>query len=221
MKKLVPVSGLLTVFVASSLASASPTLTLSSPTNLSTLTLGQELEVDVILSGLPANDYIFVLNSGVLFSSSLFTPVADPNNSSGLTPGSILNASQTANFNAASSLKNAASGNFSDSSPSPSTAIGQNGLFYSFLLQADGAGSGTISFDPNATQYAADDTGFALAALATGDPLAFTIAPASASAPEPSTLGLLGLVGSLATVAAAMRRKQIGRSFSIGVGRTY
>lgn len=51
-------------------------------------------------------------------------------------------------------------------------AIGLNGLYYSFTLQASGVGSGTILFDstPGANQYAADDTGFNFAPLSTGGP---------------------------------------------------
>jgi len=173
----------------SSQAVAAPIMNLSSPNDLTRLTVGSRVEIDLTLQGLPANDFVFVLNTRELFPSSLFQVVRDPNNSSGLTPGPILfDPSQRSNFNAASSLvAGTATGNFSDSSPNSSVAIAQNGLYYSFILQAISAGSGTISFDPSGTTYAANDTGFNLAPLPTsGSPLAFTIT--AAAVPEPSAL---------------------------------
>jgi hypothetical protein len=179
--------------LATSSANADPMLQLSSPTNLTTLTVGQQVEIDVTLSGLAVgSDFIFVLNSQVLFPSSLFTPVPDPANSSGLTPGPgfFFDPSQVANFNAASSLTSgSAVGNFSDSSPSSSFAINENGLYYSFILQATAVGSGTIAFNPAGTTYAANDTGFNLAPLPTGGPLSFTIS----AVPEPSSIAMVAV----------------------------
>jgi hypothetical protein len=173
-------------------AVANPTVSLSSPNNLNQLSVGNNVEIDVTLSGLPVNDFIFVLNTKVLFPSSSFLPVPDLNNSSGLTPGPILFLpSQVSNFNAASSLlPGVATGNFSDLSPSPSAAISQNGLYYSFTLKAISVGSGSIQFDTPGTTYAANDTGFNLAPLPHGGPLAFTIA--AAAVPEPSALVMAG-----------------------------
>jgi hypothetical protein len=87
-------------------------------------------------------------------------------------------------------------------------AIGLNGLYYSFTLQASGVGSGTILFDstPGANQYAADDTGFNFAPLSTGGPLDFSIAPAVTAVPEPEW-GLFVVIGPVAAF-AWMRRKR-------------
>jgi hypothetical protein len=184
-------------------AQAGPMVTLSSPNNLSNLSVGDQVEIDVNLQGLPVNDFIFVLDTKVLFPSN-FLPVLDLSNSSGLTPGPILSGpNQAANFNAASSLNaNNAVGEFSDSSPNISVAINQNGLYYSFKLEAVSPGSGSIQFDStaDANRYAANDTGFNFAPLPTGGPLAFTISPAAASVPEPASMalasiGILGLLG--------------------------
>ena len=71
-------------------AVAAPVVTLSSPNNLTQLEVGDTVRIDVKLQGLSTNEFIFILNTGVLFPSSLFQPVPDPNNSSGLTPGTIL-----------------------------------------------------------------------------------------------------------------------------------
>src|SRR4051794_11364310 len=156
-------------------ARAAAVFTLSSPSNLSALTVGQAVEIDLSLSGLPspnnATDFIFNLNTKILFNSSLFQAIPDPTSSSGLTaavaPGSVFinNAQgslQVANFNAQSSLvAGAANGNFSLSPNPNSGAIGLNGLYYSFMLKAIAPGSGAISFDPTpgANQYAANETG--------------------------------------------------------------
>ncbi len=110
------------------------------------------------------------------------------------------------NFNALSSLTaGRASGNFSDSSPAPSAAIATNGLYYSFNLRAIAAGSGVISFDPAGTTYAANDTGFNLAPLPTGGPLAFTIT--SAVVPEPSTM-VMAASGALMGLGSLWRRRE-------------
>jgi hypothetical protein len=196
-----------TVFTASILAIlilisprafASPMVSLSSPEDLTNLQVGQEVEIDVTLSGLPVGtDFVFNLNTKVLFPSAMFQTVPDLTNTSGLTtsfgPGFAFQfADQPPNFYALSSLNTGnAVGIFNDQSPTPSEAINENGLYYSFDLKAIAPGSGNISFDstPGANQYAADDTGFNFAPLPTGGPLAFTIA----SVPEPSSLVLAGL----------------------------
>ncbi len=188
------------LIVMGSTANADLLFTLSSPEDLSTLKVGQTFEVDVKLSGLPVgSDFIFNLNTKILFSSSLFQAVSDPTSTSGLTatdsPPSVFgNTLQVANFNAQSSLTaGAAIGNFSESPNTMSGAIGLNGLYYSFILQANAAGSGSISFDstPGANEYAADDTGFNSAPLPTSGPLSFTISPAAV--PEPASIVLCGI----------------------------
>ncbi len=179
---------------------AAPMLVLSSPSNLSNLSVGDRVRINVSLQDLDVgNDFVFVLNSRLSFPGSLLEPVPDSSFSSGLTPGEILvTAAQRNSFNAVSSLTDGVvTGNFSDSSPTPSQAISQNGVFFSFLLAAQSVGSGTIRFD--SASIASNSTGFNLAPLPTGGPLAFAIN--AAPLPEPSSLALsvigttLGLVG--------------------------
>jgi hypothetical protein len=98
------------------------------------------------------------------------------------------------NFNAQSSLvAGAANGDFSESPNVNSGGIGLNGLYYSFMIQAVAAGTGSISFDPtpNANEYAANETGFNFVPLNTTGNLSFTITPASV--PEPSSIAMLGV----------------------------
>jgi hypothetical protein len=189
---------------------AGPNVTLSSPDNLTNLTVGQQVTIDVNLQGLPVGtDFIFNLNTSVLFPSSQFQPVPDPSNTSGLTTNigsgfAFQFSNQPPNFYALSSLNAGnAIGIFDDQHPASSEAINENGLYYSFTLKAIATGSGSILFDPTpgANQYAADDTGFNFAPLPTGDPLSFNIVP------EPSSLSL-GLVASLVGLGYAWRRRR-------------
>jgi PEP-CTERM motif len=215
MRKFVYINLLVAVFAVMVLpAKANPMLSLSSPANLTTLTVGQEFEVDVTLSGLSTgSDFIFQLDSQEIFSSSLLAVVPNSADSSGLTPGGIFfDPSQVANFNAASSLNaGSAVGDFSNSSPNSSFAINANGVFYSFELEAKGTGSGTIQFasTAGANQYAANDTGFNLSPIPTGSSLAFDIGPAitGSAVPEPSSLGLIAMFGPAVALAGWMRRK--------------
>jgi hypothetical protein len=196
------------VILMSSAANAGPTVALSSPNDLSHLSVGQTVEIDVTLSGLPANDFIFNLNTRVLFPSSLLQAIPDPTSTSGLTavvaPGSVFDNNvqgplQIANFNYqgvkpdglpdSSLTSGAATGIFSQFPNTNSGAIGLNGLYYSFLVKAISPGSGNIAFDSTAgaNEYAANDTGFNYAPLPTVGPLPFTIS----SVPEPSSIILL------------------------------
>jgi hypothetical protein len=70
-------------------AMAGPMVVLSSsPVDLTKIMLGQQVAINVNLQGLDAgNDFIFALNSQVLFPGSQFMAIPDPSNSSGLTPG--------------------------------------------------------------------------------------------------------------------------------------
>ena len=152
-------------------ARASAVFTLSSPSDLSALTVGQVFEIDLGLSGLPfpnnQTDFIFNLNTKILFDSSLFQAVPDSSSLSGLTavvaPGSVFDNNvqgplQIANFNYqgvkpdglpdSSLTSGEATGIFSQYPNTNSGAIGLNGLYYSFLMKAIAPGSGAISFDP-------------------------------------------------------------------------
>jgi hypothetical protein len=215
---------ILCTLVLTSHANADLTLTLSSPSNLSGLTVGQTFEIDVNLSGLPAGDFIFNLNSQVDFSSSLFTAVPDTSTSSGLTavvaPGSVFFNSvqgplQVANFQFLSAQAGGLSagsaiGDFNESPDPSSGAIGLNGLYYSFLLKATSVGTGSILLDPTpgANEYADDTNSFGFQPFSSlGSPLAFTISPAAV--PEPSSIVLCGISGLF--VAAFTRRRSRAR----------
>jgi len=143
-----------------------------------------------------------------LFPSSQFLAVPDPTNTSGLTSGFgsgfvFLYATQPPAFYALSSLS---AGNAIGIFAPPAPAISENGLYYSFTLQAIAAGNGSILFDstPGANQYAADDTGFNFAPLPTGGPLSFNVS----SVPEPSPLSV-SLIASLVGLGYAWCRRRM------------
>jgi hypothetical protein len=196
-------------------------VTLSSPQDLTHLTVGELVTIDVNLQGIPVgSDFIFNLNTSVLFPSADFQAVPNPSNTSGLTavvaPGSVFDNNvqgplQIDNLYANSSLINGQALGIFAQSPNPSSgAIGLNGLYYSFNLMAVAAGSGSILFNPaaGANEYAADDTGFNYAPLPTGSPLSFSIS----SVPEPSSLSL-GILASLTGLGFTWcRRRRIGIS---------
>ncbi len=89
---------------------AGPIVTLSSPNDLTNLSVGQQVEIDVTLSGLPVGtDFIFNLNTKVLFPTTMLNTVPNLSNSSGLTTGfgtgfAFQFADQLQNFYALSSL---------------------------------------------------------------------------------------------------------------------
>jgi hypothetical protein len=173
-------------------AVAAPVLVLSSPDNLSNLHIADEFRIDVALEGLEVgSNFVFDLNSRLLFPGALVDPVLDPTTASGLTPGAILvTAAQRSSFDAVSSLTDGVvTGNFSDLAPVASQAISQNGTYFSFLLEATDVGSDMISFDPANTTFAADSTGSNLAPLPTGNALEIRIVPV----PAPPSLLLLGV----------------------------
>jgi hypothetical protein len=212
-KAVCPVLMLAALAVLAPRAVAVPIVTLSSPSDLTQLTVGDTARIDVNLQGLSTNEFIFILNTRELFPASLFEPVPDPNNSSGLTPGTILSptlgtVSQVARFNELSSLTaGAATGNFQDFPNS--AAIGQDGLYYSFTLQAIAPGSGVIQFDPTGTQYFSNQSSppNTLVPLPTGGPLPFTITAGPAAIPEPSSVAMVGLM-TMAGLGVAWRRRR-------------
>jgi hypothetical protein len=202
-------TAVLTLGLLATSASAAPILSLTSPDDLDNLAVGQEFQIDVTLSGLrtiPEFEFIIVLNSKVLFDAALLDPVSGPTASLG--GGSVFQVapSQIANFNSASSLGDgAATGNFNDAG---SSAINSEGLFYSFRLRAEAAGSGTIDFDAASTQFASFYTNFGLAPIGISAPLSYTIR--SAVVPEPSTWSLIIYGGLLGGLALGRRRRRAG-----------
>ena len=223
----------LCILATTSSANADLSLTLSSPDNLSTLTVGQTFEIDVNLSGLPSpnnTDFVFNLNSKVDFSSSLFTTVPDPSTMSGLTalvaPGSVFTITpmvpiRCANFDYLSAQAGGLSagsaiGIFAESPNTNSGAIGLNGLYYSFLLKATAVGTGSIMLDTaaGANEYAANDTGFNYAPFGSlGSPLTFTVSPAVV--PEPASIVLCGISGLFLAVFTRRRSRTSRQGWAV------
>ena len=175
-------------------AAAAPILTLSSPGSLANLEVGDVIQIDVNLSGMPGAlfDELFALYSEVLFAASLFDPVSGP------TAGGILPLpTQQTHFDALSSLTDGSVlGIFNlNLSPSAGDSITLNGVYYSFTLMATAVGTGLIGFDPADTYYTSKSSIFTSVPMPTGGPLAFSITADTAPVPvpEPASLLLMGV----------------------------
>jgi hypothetical protein len=199
--------GILTPAFGSSL------VTLSSPDDLTNLTIGQQVTIDVTLQGLETNNFIFNLYTQVLFPSTQFQLVSGPTAITGSAGDSVFFAdNQVANFQANSGALSGGGGVFGispDDTANGVGAIGQNGLFYSFTLQAIAAGSDSIQFDlsnPTLNQFSGTETGFAFAPLPTGGPLNFTVN--GNAVPEPASVFLLASGVSLCLVGRRLRRRR-------------
>jgi len=188
--------------------------TLSSPEDLSQLTVGELVTIDVNLQGVTfGSDFIYDLDTKVLFPTSLFSAVPDPTNPSGLTtsfgPSSgyaFYYSGQPPAFYSTSSLGSGdAVGVFNNSISAP--PINQGGIYYSLTLMAIATGDGSISFDTSVAtnnQYASNTTpNFYYIPLPTSGPLLVSIS----SIPEPSSL-VLGGVAALFGIGFTWRRRR-------------
>ena len=187
---------------------------LSSPQDLSHVTVGELVTINVVLQDVTfGSDFIYDLDTKVSFSPSLFQAVPDNSNSSGLTtsygPSSeyvFYYSGQPPAFYSTSSLgSDSATGIFNNTGSAP--PINQGGIYYSFTLKAIAAGSGSIGFDTSVdtnNQYASNNTpNFFYITLPTGGPLSVSIS----SVPEPSSLSL-GILASLAGLGLTWCRRR-------------
>jgi hypothetical protein len=153
---------------------------------LNHLTVGQTVTIDLVVSGLAANNWIFSARLALPLQSAMFavtTPTAGPIvPAHGFSTGGYVGSSWTSVV----SLYTV--------SPSGSNGITHNGIFATFGLTAKQPGSGT--FTPNVTGIAV--TGViphrTPVAITSGGSLSFSVAstppPPTVSAPEPSTIVL-------------------------------
>ncbi len=118
-------------------------LTLSSPDDLSSLTVGQTTHVDVTLSGLLVGEQLVTLTSGVSFDGPLLgTPTAIQAGS--IVPNPLASPLDFQTVSAAG----AAHASFLTFSNNASEQIVSNGILYGFDFKAIAPGSGTLQFDP-------------------------------------------------------------------------
>jgi len=178
-------------------------VTLMSSADLNNLKVGDQVKIDVNLGGLASGNFIFNLFTQVAFPSAQFQLVSGPTATKTFLPKSVffgpdnIADPQLADFNAHSGAigSGGVAGNFVDETVNGVGAIGQNGLYYSFILRATSAGSGSIGFDltnPNANRYSGTSSSFAFAPLPTGPSLSFNIT--TAAIPEPSALVMAGTI---------------------------
>lgn len=192
MKRLIsPTLTLLLLTLATGQASADFALLLSSPDNLSDLKVGQQVTLQVSLSGASSANFLDSLTTDVAFPSGTFSI-------SQISPGAIV--PDTTGFQ--SGFNNSSgSGSYDDLFANSGSPITSNGAFFSIRATAAMAGTGTVTL---ANQIAfqgfnqitpSDDT--------PGGGLSFDISPSSAVPAPPglvlasSGATLLLLVGSL------------------------
>jgi hypothetical protein len=186
-------------------------LNLSSPSNLSTLIVGQTVQVNVSLTGLGTGEKLVSLTSGVDFPSALLgtptgaaagaivpNPLADP-----------LDFQTTFNPGQADAV-------FATFSTAASKQIIANGLLYSFQVTAQSPGSGAVEFSPLALLAEQFDptnpTTSILRDVNGGASLNFTVSPAlGTAAPLPSSLCSM-VVGLAGIAAAGLARRAAGVS---------
>lgn len=162
-------------------------LTLSSTSgDLSSLNVGQTIEIQMSLSGLGDSGnptQISALTADVGFSSTLFsTPFS-------VTPGALV-PNAVLSFTPVETAGTA--GGIFDNIflPPPAPVITSNGVFLTFQVTALSAGSGVFSLAPPPGAF--DDLGGEVSVMA-GSDLPFTVTGGGAVIPEPSTMLLLGL----------------------------
>lgn len=160
-------------------------LTLSSPDNLSNLTVGQQVTFQVTLSGADASNTLDELQTDITWLSNVFS--VSPSN---IIPGSIVpdltgfSGTSVANTISASGLYD----NFA-TTVIPGPSISSSGLFFSVIVKAATAGAGSVTL--------ANQTGFqgfnqiTIADNTPGGGLDFTISPAAA-VPAPPGMILAG-----------------------------
>jgi hypothetical protein len=112
---------------------------------LMALTPGDSARIDVGLTGLGAGEQLVSLTGSVLFPAALLgTPLS-------ISPGPIIPyVSDFLDAPFAGRADGTLIPAFDPANPDPTHWISQNGVFYSFRVQAQAAGSGVFTLDPEA-----------------------------------------------------------------------
>lgn len=171
----------------------------SNPADLSALSVGQTIEIQVSLSGLGDSGNPTQLSS---LTADVSFPVGIFGSPLSVTEGGIV-PSPTQTFTAVST-SGTAGGIFDNIFlPSPGPVIDSNGLFFTFQVTALAAGSGVFSLAPPPGAF--DELGGEIVVIS-GSDLPFTVVGGGGGIPEPSSVLLfaLGLCG----VGYQVRRRQ-------------
>ena len=194
------------------------TLRLTSPTDLSSLTVGETFTVDVNLEGLSSGSSLSTLASTLLFSQPNF---GQPALGNAVAPGPIVIDPLFDFFGGAFPPFGAVElvdGQFF--SGDIANNIASDGRFFSFTLEATAAGSGTIEFDPLSVSAVEDQGNFY---VDPNDPfadpdfviqtnsLAFDVSPGGAVVPEPASIIGFTCLSSIVVGAAFRRRRSVCR----------
>jgi hypothetical protein len=172
-------------------------VSLTSPDDLGSISVGQSVTIDLLLSGVAANGPLDSLGATVEIqpagSGSLFdVPV--------ITAGSVIPSLDGFLTAPASGTADAT---FDDLFTSSGTPISADGTFYSFSVEALAAGSGTF-----ALTFTSGFAGFDPVPVDNGTPagLAFTISPTQPIAtPEPYSITLVAAFAASAAIGCTRR----------------
>jgi hypothetical protein len=189
MKRVFAVLGIVAACLTGSALAAPLSLSLSSPNNLLGLSPGDIAVINVNLTGLGTGEQLVSLTGSIRFPGLLLgTPLS-------LRQGLIV--PDAADF-LGSPLAGQADAMFLTFSSDPTRRISQNGLFYSFTVQAQAVGSGELALAPlalMAEQYDPQNPLLpVLRTVSAGAALPFDLSsPAVIPAPPALGLALLGL----------------------------
>lgn len=192
--------GVLQACLAAGIAHAGPILVLSSSSDLSVLTVGDTVTVDIELSGLSSGDTLEFLAATSDFNPALFGTPA-------ITPGPVI--PDLSGFLAFGN-PGTADASYDSLFAVSGAPIASNGTFFSFDVTAQAAGSGAIEFS-FVDSIGFDAAGNFLDPAAAGSGLQFSVSSPATPIPEPTSLTLLamGAIG-VPVLARRRRRTQLG-----------
>lgn len=178
-RKLAILAAMLTVVAVSTPAQAGPTLTIQpgAGTDLSTLTVGQSFNLEVLLSGLTTERFAYIIMD-ISSNSSLLH--LDGSTAGPIIPTNLQGAGLLVNQASSTALSFGAYGGYSDQ---PGNGISSNGLLGTIHLTALAPGSGSFAMS-NITTL---DTSGGSPAVTADSVQNYTIGSV-APVPEPSTL---------------------------------
>lgn len=203
MKRLIRLAFSLVFFLfgLSHLPAAPILVSLSSPDDLSNLTVGQTVTINVNVSNFAADDMVNLLSADVLVPASSFGVPTLP------VPGAAVP-------DAGGSLlvvipgPHVASVTYDDLIV-PSSPMTADGVFFSFMMEVTGIGSGQIQFDPNAPPQIIGTNNMGDLDVEVGDPLNFNVNSGPETViPEPSSVLAWFVVGSALGLVCWQRRRR-------------
>jgi hypothetical protein len=166
--------------------------------DLSNLSLGQSFGLDVLLSNISTERYAYIIGD-ISFNSSIFR--FDGKTVGPVVPTGVNGAALIVSLASPTSLYFGAYGGYNGE---PGRGLDSNGLLGTIYLTALMQGSG--QFTMSNIETLDDRTGGSLPIVAPSA-LDFSVDPVSSSVPEPTTLSLMLLIGSISCVRWLSKRR--------------